>query len=108
MSSSAQEQNKEVVHQCVDAWDRHDTERMEQLVSSSNYSFQSPGMSPINWKAIKQFLIALWSAFPDLSHKIEDIVADGDKVAICVINTALIQVNSLACNQLTRKYLLLG
>ena len=44
----------------------HDTERMEQLVSSSNYSFQSPGMSPINWNATKQFLTALWSAFPDL------------------------------------------
>jgi steroid delta-isomerase-like uncharacterized protein len=87
MASSAQEQNKEVVRQCVEAWYRHDTERMEQLVSSSNYSFHSPGMSPINWNATKQFLTAFWSAFPDLSHKIENIVAEGDKVAVRVINT---------------------
>ncbi|HKH85612.1 MAG TPA: nuclear transport factor 2 family protein [Nitrososphaera sp.] len=36
MPSSAQEQNKEMVRQYVEAWDRHDAERMEQLVSSSN------------------------------------------------------------------------
>jgi steroid delta-isomerase-like uncharacterized protein len=88
MPSGAQEQNKEVVRQCVEAWDRHDTERMEQqLISSTKYSFHSPGMSPINWNATKQFLTAFWSAFPDLSHKIEDIVAEGDKVAVRVINT---------------------
>jgi C-1 hydroxylase len=87
MSSSAQEQNKEVVRQCVGAWDRHDTERMEGIISSSNYSFRSPGMSTIDWNAAKQFLTALWSAFPDLSHKIEEIMAEGDKVAIRVINT---------------------
>jgi steroid delta-isomerase-like uncharacterized protein len=88
MPSGAQEQNKEMVRQCIEAWDRHDTERMEQLISSSNYSFHSPGMSsPINWNTTKQFLTAFWSAFPDLSHKIEDMVAEGDKVAVRVINT---------------------
>jgi steroid delta-isomerase-like uncharacterized protein len=89
MASSAQEQNKEIVRECIEAWDRHDTERMEQLVSSSNYSFHSPGMSPVNWNATKQFLTELWSAFPDLSHKIEDILADGDRVAVRVINTGI-------------------
>jgi steroid delta-isomerase-like uncharacterized protein len=44
-------------------------------------------MSPINWNATKQLLTAFWSAFPDLSHKIEDIMADGDKVSVRVINT---------------------
>jgi steroid delta-isomerase-like uncharacterized protein len=87
MPSSAQEQNKEVVRQCVEAWDRHDTERTEQVISSSNYSFYSPGMSPINWNATKQFLTAFWSAFPDLHHEIVDMVAEGDKVAVRVINT---------------------
>jgi steroid delta-isomerase-like uncharacterized protein len=86
-SSTQEEQNKQVVRQCVEAWDRHDTERMEQLVSSSSYSFHSPGMSPINWNATKQFLTAFWSAFPDLSHKIQDIMVEGDKVAVRVINT---------------------
>jgi predicted ester cyclase len=60
---------------------------MEQLVSISDYSFHSLGMSPINWNATKQFLTAFWNAFPELSHKIEDIMAEGDKVALHVINT---------------------
>jgi predicted SnoaL-like aldol condensation-catalyzing enzyme len=102
MPSGAQEQNKEVVRQCIEAWDRHDTERMEQLISSSNYSFHSPEMSsPINWNATKQFLTAFWSAFPDVSHKIEDMVAEGDKVAVRVINTVLTKVNSWAYRQHT-------
>ena len=108
MASSAQEKNKEIVRECVKAWDRHDTERMEQLVSSSNYSFQSPGMSPINWNATKQFLTAFWSAFPDLSHKIEDIMADGDKVAVRVINTGTHKGEFLGIRQLTRRYPSLG
>jgi C-1 hydroxylase len=87
MASSAQEQNKEIARQCIQAWDRHDIQGMEPLVSSSDYSFQSPGMSPINWDTTKQFLTAFWSAFPDLSHKIQDIMAEGDKVAVRVINT---------------------
>ena len=108
MPSGAQEQNKEVVRQCIEAWDRHDTERMKKLISSNNYSFHSPEMSsPINWNATKQFLTAFWSAFPDVSHKIEDMVAEGDKVAVRVINTVLTKVNSWAYRQLTRKSLLL-
>ncbi|HKH85613.1 MAG TPA: ester cyclase [Nitrososphaera sp.] len=31
--------------------------------------------------------MAFWSAFPDLGHKIEDIMAEEDKVAARVINT---------------------
>jgi steroid delta-isomerase-like uncharacterized protein len=85
-TSSQEDQNKEVVRRCVEAWDLHDADRMEHLVSSSNYTFQSPGMSPISWNATKQFLASFWKAFPDLSHKIEDIIAEGDKVAVRVIN----------------------
>jgi hypothetical protein len=51
--SSQEDQNKEVVRRCVKAWDLHDADRIEHLVSSSDYSFQSPGMSPTNWNATK-------------------------------------------------------
>jgi steroid delta-isomerase-like uncharacterized protein len=86
-SSSAQDQqrrNKQVVRQYFEAYDRHDTERIGQLVSSGNYTFHLSGMpSPMDWNATKQFYTAAWSAFPDLHHDILDIVTEGeDKVAV--------------------------
>jgi steroid delta-isomerase-like uncharacterized protein len=88
-SSSAQEQkNKQLVRQFFEAFDRHDTERMDQLVSSSNYSFHFSGMPPMDWNGHKQLIVTVTNAFPDVHHDIVDMVAEGeDKVAIRVINT---------------------
>jgi len=82
MASSAQEQNKQVVRQFFEAFDRQDTERIGQLVSSSNYSFHISGMPPMDWNGTKQFYTAFWSTFPDLHHDILDLVTEGDKVAV--------------------------
>ena len=79
---SAEEQNKQVVHQYFEAYDQQDTETIGQLVSSSNYFLHLSGMPPMDWNGTKQFYAAAWSAFPDLHHEIFDIVAEGDKVAV--------------------------
>jgi ketosteroid isomerase-like protein len=51
MGSAAEEQkNKQVVRQFFEALNQQDTERIGQLVSSTNYSFHFPGMSPMDWK----------------------------------------------------------
>ena len=108
-SSSAQEQkNKQVVRQFFEAFDRHDTERMDQLVSSSNYSFHFLGMPPMDWNGHKQFIVAVTNAFPDVHHDIVDMVAEGeDKVEIRVINTGTHKGEFLGIRQLTKKSLLL-
>jgi steroid delta-isomerase-like uncharacterized protein len=79
---SLEEQNKQLVRQYFEAYDRQDTERIGQLVSSSNYSLHLSGMPTMDWNGTKQFYAAAWSAFPDLHHEIFDIVAEGDKVAV--------------------------
>jgi steroid delta-isomerase-like uncharacterized protein len=82
MASSAQEQNKQVVRQFFEAFDRHDTDRIGQLVSSTNYSFHIGGIPSMDWNGHKQFIIAITNAFPDIHHDIVDMVAEGeDKVA---------------------------
>jgi len=84
----AEEQNKQVVRQYIEAFNRQDIERLGQLVSSTNQSFQFSGMHySMDWNRTQQFFAVFWTAFPDLSAKIEEIVAEGDKVAIRVINT---------------------
>jgi steroid delta-isomerase-like uncharacterized protein len=78
-----QEQNKQVVRQFFELLDRHDTEKMGQLlVSTTNYSFQPSGTPALDWNGHKRLLSAVSRAFPDLNHNIEDMVAEGDKVAV--------------------------
>jgi steroid delta-isomerase-like uncharacterized protein len=84
MGTAAQEQNKQLIRQYFEAYDRQDTERIWQLlVSSSNYLFHLSGMPPMDWNGTKQFYTAMWSTFPDLHHDILDLVTEGeDKVAV--------------------------
>ena len=78
-----QEQNKQVVRQFFELLDRHDTEKMRQLlVSTTNYSFKPSGTPALDWNGHKRLLSAVNRAFPDLNHNIKDIVAEGDKVAV--------------------------
>jgi steroid delta-isomerase-like uncharacterized protein len=80
-----QEQNKQLVRQFFEALDRQDTEKMDQLVSSANYSLHFCGMPPLDWNANKkEFLAPFNKAFPDLTHDIVDLVAEGNKVAVSV------------------------
>jgi steroid delta-isomerase-like uncharacterized protein len=80
---TAEEQNKQLVRQFFDTFDRQDTEMMDQLVLSSNYSLHFSGMPATDWNGTKQFSATFYSVFPDLRHNIVDIVAEGkDKVAV--------------------------
>ena len=84
-SLSKQEQNKQLVSQFFEALDRQDTEMMDQLVSSTNYSLHFSGIPPMDWNENKkEFLAPFTKAFPDLRRNIVDMVAEGDKVAVSI------------------------
>ena len=82
-STEVEQKNKQIVRQFFELLDRHDTDRIGQLlVSSTNYSFHIGGMPSVDWNEHKGILTSFNNAFPDLHHEIVDMVAEGDKVAI--------------------------
>jgi len=83
--ASQEAQNKQIVRQFFEALDGQDAERMDQLVSITDYYFHFSGMPPMDWTTNKeQFLAPFNKAFPDLTRNIVDMVAEGDKVAVSV------------------------
>jgi predicted ester cyclase len=75
-----EEQNKAMIGQYFELHNQKDLQKIEELVSSK-HSFYFSGMPPMDWNGHKQFLTALFNAFPDLHFAIEDILAEGNKVA---------------------------
>jgi steroid delta-isomerase-like uncharacterized protein len=78
--ASSPEQNKQLIHQVFESYNQQDMEKAEKLFSPKHV-FHFPGAPPMDWNSHKQFILGLSKAFPDLHFKIEDIVAEGDKVA---------------------------
>jgi steroid delta-isomerase-like uncharacterized protein len=78
---TAQDQNRHLVSQYFDAYDRQDKDRIGQLVSNS-YFLHLAGMRPMDRNGTKQFYEEAWKSFPDLHHEILDLVMEGDKVAV--------------------------
>ena len=80
MSSTQEEQNKQVVRQVFEFYNQQEIEKVEKLFSPKHV-FHFPGAPPMDWNSHKPFIIGLSKAFSDLHFKVEDILAEGDKVA---------------------------
>jgi predicted ester cyclase len=79
-STEVEQKNKQIVRQFFELLDRHDTDRIGQLlVSSTNYYFHIGGMPSVDWNEHKGLLTGVNNAFPDLHHEIVDMVAERDK-----------------------------
>ncbi len=78
------EQNKQLVHQVFECYNQQDMEKAEKLFSRKHI-FHFPGAPPMDWNSHKQFIVGLSKAFPDLHFKVEDILAEGDRVAYRLI-----------------------
>jgi steroid delta-isomerase-like uncharacterized protein len=78
---STQEENKATYRSIIDAISRGDIEALEGLVAPDIVDHnpipdQSPGLD-----GLKEWLVSARTSFPDLEGTVEDVIAEGDRVA---------------------------
>jgi len=54
----------------------------DELAAPGCRTYMPGSFDPISLGELKQFVRMAYEAFPDYTHTIEDIIADGDKVAV--------------------------
>lgn len=76
-------QNKTLVRRFIDeVWNEGDISAVNQIVSIGYIEHSPlPGQVP-GFEGIKQVIQMLWSAFPDLHFKVEDIFAEDHKLVV--------------------------
>jgi predicted ester cyclase len=84
-AAQIQEQNRGIVRELFVAIDSGNFDKLDSLLSD-DFSLHLPGV-PQPWKrdALFQARNKHYASFPDWIHKIEDLVAEGDKVAVKLI-----------------------
>lgn len=77
-------QNKAVVRQFVDAWNEADFEVIDEIVAAEaeHHDPMDPPDLPTGPAGEKQLIETYQSAFPDATLEIEDMLAEGDEVAV--------------------------
>src|SRR5215471_2752915 len=76
------EENKKLVSDHYDAFFRRDAEAVRRQLAADFVDHEMPPSTPPVPEALLRWREVLYQAFPDLSLKIEDIVAEGDRVAV--------------------------
>ncbi len=75
---------KDLIRAFVDAINDHSWEKLDELVAPDfvrdNYAASTPGIG--SREELKAFLQQELETFPDASEQIEDMIAEGDKVAV--------------------------
>ena len=77
-----EEQNKEIAKEVFTAIDAGDFDRLNELFAD-DFALDAPGLpEPLRKDMLFQLIKTHYTAFPDWIHVIEDVIADGDKVAV--------------------------
>ena len=74
------EENKAVVREFIEAYNKHDLSSIEDFVASDYFDHTNQ----VDRDGLKQLFEMAFKAFPDWHETIEDIIAEGDKVWIRV------------------------
>ena len=83
MTASRQsDTNKTVVRRYLqEVWQKRNPEALEKFLSADYRRYLSPAAEPLTLEAQKARLTGFHEAFPDLQFTLEDIFAEGDRVA---------------------------
>jgi steroid delta-isomerase-like uncharacterized protein len=78
------QRNKEIVHRFIDAWNEADFEVIDDLVAADarHHDPMDPPDLPRGLAGEKRLLERYQSACPDARLEIEDLLAEGDRVAV--------------------------
>jgi len=80
--AEVEEQNKEIVYEVFTAIDVGDFDKLEELFAD-DFAVDAPSLpEPLRKDMLFQHIKTHYAAFPDWIHVIEDVIADGDKVAV--------------------------
>jgi steroid delta-isomerase-like uncharacterized protein len=80
-SSTIQAQNKETFREAFAAIDRGDFGAFQDLLASDYVCHFMGTPEPVGRDSIVEVIKTFYAAFPDNTHVINDLVAEGDKVA---------------------------
>ena len=82
------EENKAIVRRWLGEMDKHNFKIIDEVVSP-DLRFHFPwNPTPMTFEEYKQFVHTVYEAMPDLRHKIEDLIAEGDTVVMRATDTA--------------------
>src|SRR5579871_5083795 len=78
----AKEANTAVIRRFFSDLNAGDLHHLATLLAPC-YMVHVPGNpQPLNWSAFQEFAGGFFAAFPDLSHTVEDMIADESRVAV--------------------------
>lgn len=73
------EQNKQVVRRYFEELDRAKASPVDLI--APGFTFQAAGFPPMDLEGTEGFTGLFFSAFPDLTHPVDELIAEGDTVA---------------------------
>ena len=80
-----EEQNKEIVREVISAIDDNNFDKLDELFSN-DFGLKGPGLEiPMKKDDVFQAIKTHYASFPDWTHNIEDMIAEGDKVVVKIM-----------------------
>ena len=80
--AKVEEQNKELVRNFFAEIDKGNLDRVKELVAD-DFALYAPGLTePWGVAELIQDIKAFYTAFPDNTHRIEDIISEGNKITV--------------------------
>ena len=76
------EENKALVRSYIEkVWHQKNSAAIDEFLAVNYQRHTSPNLAPLNREGQKQRLVGIRAAFPDITLTLEEILAEGDRVA---------------------------